>query len=329
MTELPGFFDIQINGHRGHDFSDPDLSEEAFVGTVRRYLDSGAAALLPTVVTSPERVYERNLPLMAEAIEKHGLSGAVPGFHIEGPFISPEDGYRGAHTLEHCRPPEPELLEKLQRRSGNRVRILTMAAELDGAVELTRAAAELGIRVFMGHQAAGEGAIAALADAGAVAATHLGNGIISSIDRHRNPIWPVLADDRLGATVITDGHHVPRSLAAVILRCKPDGFAVVSDASRVAGLPPGRYSALGTDVELNDRGRVSLAGTDYLAGSGSTILQCMNVLAGWFPLNVEALVKAGRTIPAELAGIDPALLPSEPRIAFDDERRVFYPHGSA
>ena len=146
------------------------------------------------------------------------------GIHMEGPFISPEDGARGVHPREHIRPPSLSEFDEYYRLSQGRLRLLTLAPKLPGALDLVRHAVELGVAVSLGHTLTDSRAVWAAAEAGASLATHLGNGLPLSIPRHANPLWPLLACPSLcKALVITDGHHLPADFVRVVLAVKGAG----------------------------------------------------------------------------------------------------------
>jgi N-acetylglucosamine-6-phosphate deacetylase len=326
--DIPGFVDLQVNGYRGTDFSAPDLSEEALAAACRDLLARGTAALLPTVVTSPLEVYERNLPLAARVMARPEFAGRLLGLHLEGPFLSAEPGAVGAHNPAWVRPPDPALLDRMWEWAAGRVRLLTIAAEAPGAEDLARRAVALGITVSLGHQLADEAALDRLARAGATALTHLGNGVPNTLPRHRNPIWAGLAEDRLWAMIIADGHHLPPAVLKVMLRAKGVArTAVVSDASPVAGLPPGRYRVSGNDAVLEPSGLLHNPAKGCLVGSSATLLECMNHLASLGLCTAEELVALGLDNPLRLVGLDRGVLGGASAVTFDEGAGRFRLHG--
>lgn len=297
-------FDLQVNGAFGVDFSSPELTEDAFVRTAERILSAGCTRFLPTVITSSLPLYERNLRLMDAAIGRHGLREALPGFHLEGPFISSAPGAVGAHRPEWVQAPSVPLLERLQELSGGHVRLLTVAAELPGVRELVARAHELGICVSLGHQlATGE----QMAASGADTMTHLGNGLPNLIDRHRNPIWSGLANDALPIMAITDGHHLPLEVVTCFLRCKGvERFIAVSDACSVAGLPPGVYESLGNRAVLEPDGKFHNPAKGCLVGSSLLLPGCLEFLRRHGLLDEAGLEQVGWTNPHRLLRMQPA-----------------------
>lgn len=297
-------FELQLNGACGLDFSDPEMTADAFLRCAGEVLAAGVTRFLPTVITSKPDLYRRNLPLMLRAVEKAGLEYEIPGFHLEGPFISPVPGAVGAHDPQAVQPPSPEALDELNSIAEGKIRLLTVAAEREGAVETIRHARKLGIAVSLGHQLAGSEEIAAAAGAGAAALTHLGNGLPNEINRHRNPIWSGLANDDLTAMIITDGHHLPADLIKCMIRCKtPERIIVTSDASSAAGLPPGNYRVLGNDAVLYENGLLYNPEKKCLVGSGSLTTKCIDFLRSLNILSETELEQVVWHNPHKLVGL--------------------------
>jgi len=318
---IPGFVDLQVNGYLGTDFSSPELTADSFRDACRKLLAHGTAIFLPTMVTSPEGTFRRNLPLMAAVMSEPEFAGRMPGFHIEGPFISSEPGAVGAHNPAWVVAPDPGLLDRMVEWSGNRIRLLTVAAEVPGAESLIRHAHGRGITVSLGHHLAGEADLARAAAAGARVLTHLGNGVPNVLPRHPNPIWAGLAEERLAMMVIADGHHLPAGVLKTMIRAKGiEDSIVVSDASSLAGMPPGRYETLGNLAVLEPSGRLHNPEKGCLVGSSYTMLECMNFLArqGWYDL--ETLVRLGVKNPLALVGLDPSVSRPGPGLEYREER---------
>jgi len=329
VVKIPGLVDLQVNGYKGVDFSSGDLTQEDFVQACQGLFEAGTTAFLPTVITSSEDVYKHNLPIIAKVLQSkqfHCSAKGGLGIHLEGPFISPEEGARGAHNSDWIRKPDIDYLKQLIELADGMVKLITIAAELRGAEQLARYAAEQGIAVSLGHQMASEEDLKRLIHAGAISLTHLGNGVPAMLPRHENPIWAGLAEDRLVAMIITDGHHLPASMIKTIIRTKgPDNCIVVSDAASLAGLGPGRYETLGNKVVLENDGRLYNPATGYLAGSSATMLQCMNYLASMNLLSRDELVAVGFYNPLKFIGLGVDDVASGRDIWFDENRQVFYP----
>jgi N-acetylglucosamine-6-phosphate deacetylase len=322
---IPGLVDLQVNGYEGVDFSSSGLTQDDFISACRRLLEAGTTAFLPTMITSPQEVYKRNLAIMASVLELKEFHGRLLGVHLEGPFISPEEGACGAHNPQWITEPDIKYLEQLIDWTGGKVKLLTIAAELEGAEELARYAASRGIAVSLGHQMANEKDLGTLVRAGAVLLTHLGNGVPMTLHRHHNPILSALANDDLVATIITDGHHLPPSLLKTIIRTKgPQRCIIISDASSLAGLPPGRYETLGHKVILEETGRLYDPSTGYMVGSSATMLQCMNYLASLNLVSTDELIAMGFYNPLKLLGLSPKDVAQGPDIWFNESQQFFY-----
>ncbi|MDH4248891.1 MAG: N-acetylglucosamine-6-phosphate deacetylase, partial [Deltaproteobacteria bacterium] len=264
-----------------------------------------------------------------EVITGPEFKGRLPGFHLEGPFLSPQPGAIGAHNPDWVREPDPRILDDLQTWAGGQIRLITIAAEASGAEALCRHAVDLGIKVFLGHHLARVEDLRRLAAAGATGLTHLGNGLPAQVNRHHNPIWAGLAVDTLAATFITDGHHLPPYMLQSLLRAKGlHRSAVVSDAASLAGMPPGAYHAMGNDVVLEPSGRLYNPTSGYLVGSSYTLLQCANVLLREHLCSREEVYDLCFHTPLALMGLSAASIPQDPLIRFDERTQTFQPTAS-
>ncbi len=299
-----GFIDIQINGYMGIDFSAESLTLEEIRMATRELAKAGTCAYCPTVCTSSMDIYRRNLPLLAEAMRDPECSHHILGVHLEGPFISPQEGARGAHPLQFIIPPSIEVFRQFQAWADNKISLLTLAPEETGALELINFASGHGTVVALGHHMANDTILEQAVQAGAKACTHLGNGMPNMIHRHQNPLWWQLASDALAGTFITDGQHLPPHFIKVAWRAKErNRFIVVSDQTALAGLPPGKYKFQGAEVVLASSGRISFGDTPYLAGSSANMLRCMNHLAALEIMSEPELWQVGIDNPLALLGL--------------------------
>jgi N-acetylglucosamine-6-phosphate deacetylase len=275
----PGLVDLQVNGYDGHDLNDGELCAGKVEALSEALCRVGVAAYLPTLITANQANICQRLYAIQEAAKKLPYSRQmIAGVHIEGPSISSKDGPRGAHPREHIRSPSIEEFESWQEAAAGLVAMITIAPELDGAIDYLREIAKRGVIVALGHSDASEEDIYQAADAGARLSTHLGNGLAATLPRHPNAVWAQLAEDRLSASLILDGHHLPISTAQVMIRAKgSERVVLVSDSVKFAGMAPGRYtSPIGGDVEVSGNGRVSIYGTQFLAGSGFSLLKIVS-----------------------------------------------------
>jgi N-acetylglucosamine-6-phosphate deacetylase len=322
----PALFDLQINGGLGVAFGSGRLTVEevrTVVGECRRH---GLAGLCPTLITGSAEDLVQGFSVLRRACESEpDLDRALPCFHLEGPYISPEDGPRGAHPRAHVRPPDRDEFLRLQEAAGGRIRLLTLAPEAEGALGFIEWLAGRGVVAAIGHTAASPGCIRDAVKAGARLSTHLGNGSHAYLPRHDNYLWEQLADDRLWASVIADGHHLPAAVLRSIVRVKtPARLVLTCDASNLAGLPPGRYRAWGQELEVQPGGKVIVPGTPFLAGSGAFTDDCVRFLLGLGEVSLaEALDLAGAQ-PRRLLGL------SEVRLeAGSPADLILFEHGPA
>jgi N-acetylglucosamine-6-phosphate deacetylase len=273
-----GLIDLQVNGYAGLDFNGPDCTVESVVGIVDALLATGVTCLAPTVITASETMVTRSLKIIAEARRLHRHAAAcIPFVHVEGPHISALDGYRGAHPKEHVRPPSLDQFDRWQQVSGGLVGLVTMSPHFDESAQYIANLVAHGVHVSLGHTNATAEQIKGAVDAGARLSTHLGNGIAAVLPRHSNPIWSQLADDRLTASFIADGQHLPQETFKAMTQAKGrERSFLVSDTVALAGMPAGLYATpVGGNVELSSNGRLSLQGSSALAGATVPLAQCI------------------------------------------------------
>ncbi len=298
-----GFIDIQVNGYSGVDFSSSELTAGAIDAAVGQLHALGTTAFFPTVVTVAPKVYDHVLPLLADAMDRH--PGRIPGIHIEGPFISPEDGAVGAHPRQYVADPSIEAFDRLSELARGRIRLVTLAPERPGALDLIAHLRESGVAVALGHTLTDADTVMESVAAGVRLSTHLGNGCPQMMHRHENPVIAQLGSP-LAAAIIPDGHHIPPAFIRAVAAAKgPRRLVAVSDCVALAGMPPGEYALFGTRVRKEESGRLSNLQAPGLAGSSATMLECMNHLArvtGWSEAELWA---AGRDNVLELLGITP------------------------
>jgi N-acetylglucosamine-6-phosphate deacetylase len=277
-----GLIDLQVNGFCGEDCNADDLSVEALRRLAQGMISTGVTTFLPTLITASEEKIRHNLSVIAAARKADSLlRHMIPYVHVEGPHLSIEDGPRGAHPREHIRPPSITEFDRWQAASGGLVGLVTLSPHYSEAPEHIRALVQRGVYVALGHTSATAEQIHAAVTAGARLSTHLGNGVASSLPRHPNLLWAQLSEDRLVATFIADGHHLPLDTLAVMLRAKTIARSVlISDLVMLAGMPAGRYKTpVGDAVELQSNGRLNVVGTPYLAGATSALADAVAYVA--------------------------------------------------
>ena len=315
----PGFIDLQVNGYAGVDYNLPTTPLEEIGRSIRALYRTGVTRFYPTMVTNAAEIMVDCMRNVAEAKRRLPEGSAIEGIHVEGPHLSPVDGPRGAHPQEWIRPPDVELLHRMQEAAGGLVRLVTLSPEWPEAPHYIEAAVRMGIIVSIGHTNANADQIAAAVDAGATLSTHLGNGAHPMLPRHPNYIWDQLAEDRLTASFIADGQHLPGAFMKAAFRAKgPTRRFVVTDVVWPAGATPGRYYLMGKEVELTPDDRVVLVGKNaaerILAGSGLPMHKAVANLVRLAGLNLTEAVRMATIDPAragKIAGRDAGLAPGQ------------------
>jgi N-acetylglucosamine-6-phosphate deacetylase len=300
--EFQGLFDLQVNGFAGFDFNSREVTADDVLQALERMRSTGVTRCLPTLITSSFEDFAASARVLMSADDP-----AIAGLHMEGPYISPMDGARGAHPREHVRPASIEDFKRRLEACNGRIRLVTLAPEVPGAIELIEHLVNSGVRVAIGHTAADPSEIAAAIDAGATLATHLGNGCPQMLPRHPNPIWELLAADEVLISLIADGQHLPGSTVKAMVRAKgEDRTILVTDAIAAAGCAPGRFAIGGVECELREDGRVSLPGSPYLAGSALTLDRAIANTVRFTGLSIDEVVPMASTIPATYLGMTTA-----------------------
>ncbi len=264
----PALFDNQINGYIGIEFSKPDLSTNDMLSVVHGLQKKGVATFLPTVITASRQSLVNSFTNLAKARLNPEVAVSVPGFHLEGPYISPEAGYRGAHSLKNIRLPDWDEFQKLNEIADGKIMQITLAPEVDGAIEFIKKCVKSGVVVSLGHHNANAEQIQRATDAGAKTVTHLGNGCANTINRFNNPLWMQLAEDRLMSSFIVDGFHLLPELVKVFYKAKGcERIILTSDITMLAGMPPGNYVWDGNNVVLTPEGIIRLPKENVFAGA--------------------------------------------------------------
>jgi len=296
--QFPGLFDLQVNGFGGVDFNAPDLTADRVSSALEAMRAVGVTRSLPTLITSSFEDFAASARVIARMADE-----AIAGIHMEGPYISPDDGPRGAHPRTHVILASADDFDRRQDAAAGRILLVTLAPEVSGAIPLIERLVSDGVRVAIGHTAASPEQIADAIAAGATLSTHLGNGCASVLPRHPNVIWEQLAADALVASLIVDGHHLPPATVKTMVRAKgADRTILVTDATAAAGSAPGRYRIGAVECELGADGRVSLPGTPFLAGSSLTLDRAIANTVRFTGLPIEAVIPMASVIPARYLG---------------------------
>jgi N-acetylglucosamine-6-phosphate deacetylase len=311
LLRMPGLVDLQVNGYAGVDFNGPELGAEGLDRASEALRRDGIVAFLPTLVTAPADFLLRRIALLSGSsngtLRGTGSFGRMSlGIHLEGPFISPFDGLRGAYDAHCVIDPALGLMEELYAASGGSLKILTLAPERMGGIGLVEWCVAHGVKAAIGHTCADSATIARAVAAGASLSTHLGNGCHLNLPRHPNYIWDQLAEDRLTASIIADGHHLPPAFMRVAWKVKGDRLVLISDATRFTGMPPGVYqSNIGGTVRLEEGGRLSVADKpSTLAGAATPLLKGVQRIVDEGIANLDEAWRAASTVPARFLGIE-------------------------
>jgi N-acetylglucosamine-6-phosphate deacetylase len=301
----PGFLDMQVNGAMYCDYHLEDFSADQ-IRRIVAYLDgSGTTQHIATITTSPKERIINNLRtlLRAQAADRN-LQNAIPGVHVEGPFISGLDGPRGAHDPAYIRPPDIEEVKQWQEAAEGLIRLITVSPEWEQAPRFIEGITEMGIVAAIGHTAASADQIRAAVDAGARISTHLGNGSHPMVPRLENYIWEQLAEDRLWAGIISDGFHLPDSVLKVFTRVKgTERLILVSDVAHPAGCEPGIHPRGNIDVQVFEDGHLGLPGTEILAGAGHLLDWDIPHFADVTGLSLGEIIPLVTVNPARLLGL--------------------------
>lgn len=301
----PGFIDLQVNGYAGADYCSADTSLEAIARSLEAQFACGVTRLFATVITgSPGGMLDaiRNLARARRVLPR---GRAIEGIHVEGPFISPTDGPRGAHPRASVRPPDIDEFRRWQDAAEGLVRMVTVSPEWPQAPAFIEAITGEGVVAAIGHLDAAPEQIDSAVRAGARISTHLGNGCHATLPRHPNYLWHQLAEDRLAASFIVDGIHLGTDFLRVALRAKGvERSVLITDAVAPAGCEPGPYRLGDVDVELRPEGKVTLRGQSQLAGSALRMDRGVENLMRLAGLSLqEALTMAARN-PARVGRIE-------------------------
>ncbi len=300
----PGLVDLQINGYMGVDFSDQKLTIEEVRKATKSLWKTGVTTFLPTIITNSQDSLLNSFSILAAATTDKEIGLSIRGFHLEGPYISPVDGFRGAHLVKYVRPPDWNEFLELQKASHNGIKIITLAPESNGAISFISKCSKSGVIVSLGHHNGSAEKIKEAVDSGASLSTHLGNGCANMISRHDNPLWPQLAEDRLTASIIADGFHLNKDEVKCFYRMKGvERTILVSDALDLAGMTPGNYTRQGRQVVLTS-GVVKYPAENVLAGAASPVTTGVGNIMKFTGCSLGNAIQMASTNPAKLLGFN-------------------------
>ena len=305
ITTQPRLFDFQVNGFGGVDFQAATVSlaeMEHAVAVMRRH---GLAAIYLTLITDDIDAHCRrreNFERLCAA--SPAIARMIAGYHIEGPWLSPEPGYRGAHPPGPMHAPSLAEFARLQESAAGRVRLITLAPEWPGSAECIAAIARAGVHVSLGHTNASNAQIDDAIRAGARFVTHLGNGTPPEMPRHDNVIQRLLARDELIACLIPDGVHLPPFVLRNFFRAKPAGKVLfTTDAMAGAGAGPGRFRVGRLEIDVGPDGIARQPGGTGFAGSTLTPDEGVRRCAEYLGLSLAASERLWSTAAAEAFGV--------------------------
>jgi N-acetylglucosamine-6-phosphate deacetylase len=296
---FPGFFDLQVNGFAGVDFNDPASTAEDFDRAAAALRQTGVTRFLPALITSSTDAFVRCARKLAAW--RHP---AAVGIHMEGPYLAADA--RGVHPLEHLTAASVDDFQRRQDAAAGRILVVTLAPEVPGALPLIEHLVKQNVRVSLGHTVASPAQVRDAVSAGATLSTHLGNGCPRQLPRHPNFLWEQLAADELVGTVIADDHHLPGSVVKVMVRAKTkERMVLVTDSVAAAGQPAGEYQMGDLRLSLSAHGRVTLAGTEMLAGSALTLDVAVGNTVRFTGLSLEEVWPMASAQPARAVGLSP------------------------
>lgn len=304
---LPGLFDFQINGYAGVDFQDDALNGPALARALAALRQDGVGSLFVTLITDDEDRLCARFARLEKLLAVDPLAQAmIAGYHLEGPWLSPKPGYRGAHPADPMRAPTDAAFARLQAAAGGRIRLVTLAPEWPASAPFIANLVRQGVHVSLGHTDASEAQIDEAIRAGARFCTHLGNGVPLVLPRHDNVIQRLLARDELTACFVPDGIHVPPFVLRNFIRAKPRGkILFTTDAMAAAGAPPGHYRLGALEVSVQEDGIAREPG-GHFAGSSLTPSRGVALTARFLGLDPAEARRLWSEASTRAFGVSPA-----------------------
>ena len=302
----PLLIDVQVNGYAGIDFQQDTLTEADLLKALRGLQADGCGQILLTLITDEWSRLLARLKYIRELRNANAeLKAGIAGWHIEGPFLSPEPGFKGAHNAAvMCDATRQHIDELLAVTQGDPV-LLTVASERAGMVEVIRYATERGIKISLGHTDASYDSIRHATNNGAVGFTHLGNGCPRTLDRHDNIVWRVLDQRGLTVGIIPDGIHVsPAPFRLFYQTLGGENIYYTTDAMSAAGAPPGKYRIGTVEVEVGADQVVRLPGQPNFAGSALRPIEGVQRTAQMLGLEWQMVWDSFSLVPARMMGLD-------------------------
>lgn len=295
---LPGLIDLQVNGAGGRDVM--EATPEALAVVAQTIAAQGTTAFLPTITTNSHAAIVSALQAIAASTGQTGQGATILGSHLEGPYLSYD--YRGAHPPEQVRRPSPAEFELFLAAAAGTLRLMTIAPEREGALEVIRQASAAVVAVSVGHSAAEGETYTNGRAAGITLATHLFNAMLPLHHRRPGLVGAILADPTIQPGLIADGVHVEPTVATLAARLiGPDRLILVSDAMSALGLPDGTYQIAGSPAEVINGAPRRPDGT--LAGAATPLLTCLRNLVEWTGWPLATAVRTATRNPARAIGL--------------------------
>jgi len=299
----PPLVDLQVNGFAGIDFQQDGLTAEQLLHATNALSQAGCGRFFFTLITDDWEAMTRRLAKAKQLRDANqALGQAIAGWHIEGPFLSAEPGYCGAHPPDLMLDPTPEQLEEIREITSDDPVLLTMAPERESGLSAFAKARELGFRVSIGHTNAPGHIMRRVTAGGSTGFTHLGNGCPAEMKRDDNILWRGLDTPGLTYSLIPDRWHVSPALFRILHRLiDRDTLYYTTDAMAAAGSTPGKYSLGHLELEVGPEEIVRLPGTPNLAGSALTPINAIRHAADMLRCDWQDIWKHYSTIPAQFA----------------------------
>ena len=302
----PGLIDTQVNGYASVSFNREGLTGEKIIALTQAMWREGVTTFFPTIITNPSELITGNLKILTLALNDNPrLSNSIPGYFLEGPYISPIDGYRGAHAKEWVRLPDWEEFSGFYQAADGKIIQVGVAPEVNGAMEFIKKCRDLGIGISLAHHNATADQVEEAVNLGARVSTHLGNGCANTIHRHDNPIWPQLSNDLLTPSIIADGHHLRKEELRVFFKVKgPENLMLVSDATELAGMPAGTYSWNGKEVVMTEDGMLKYPAQNVLAGASFPVRTGVKNMMSMAGCSLEESLMMATATPAKVYNLN-------------------------
>lgn len=311
----PGLLDLQVNGYAGVDLQSEDaISAEALLHLTRSLARDGCRRVLLTLITAPWDMLLDKVRRFRAIIQANAeLRQSIVGWHIEGPFLSDQPGFRGAHNAAWMCDPTPGHIRQLRATTQGDPVLLTLAPERAGTGPAIEEAVRSGIKISLGHSDASTAQLRMAAECGASGFTHLGNGCAQTLDRHNNILWRVMNEEALTAGLIPDGIHLSPDLFRILHRALPaQRIYWTTDAMSAAGAPPGNYRIGEVEVTVGEDQVVRNPTTGGFAGSALTPIEGIRRGAQMLGTHWSDVWDYFSAQPARFLGLPHALTPGSP-----------------